>query len=46
VIAPGAESAPWTVHFQVHALPPGVPAEPGAPLLSWVRSLVARAPDV
>lgn len=42
-LEPGEVSPPWTVHFQVHALPEGVPAERGAALLSFVRSLVAHA---
>jgi hypothetical protein len=40
-IEPGASSPPWTVHFQVHAVPSDVPADRGAALVAWVRSLIA-----
>jgi hypothetical protein len=46
VIPPGAESTPWTVHFQVHAVPADVVADPGPQLLSWARGLVARAAEL
>jgi hypothetical protein len=45
-VAPGATSEPWTVRFQLHALPSGVPALPGAALVSWVRGLVASSGSV
>jgi hypothetical protein len=45
-IAPGGVSTPWTVWFQVHALPGGVPAERGGALLTWVRGLVASSGPV